>query len=208
MIPNATILDGNSRRYENRIVASITDQPRIVAELQASTRLPNADEPRTERMPKQTVLCLVVDCCVSSLIALLLTISLVSFMVVSVAWRYISSATMEKRRRLCEASYESVNFEFWPTEARLRLKMPLSGWTSKRTDSALWTVLCYVDNCISISADANKTMWRHSKKQISSSRTTDRRTRYVPRGRESRKLSFDDLLQKQKYVVKAGQYHT
>jgi hypothetical protein len=59
MIPNATILDGNSRRYENRIVA-ITDQPRIVAELQA--RLPSADEPRTERLPKQTVLCLVVDC--------------------------------------------------------------------------------------------------------------------------------------------------
>jgi hypothetical protein len=62
MIPNATILDGNSRRYENRIVATITDQPRIVAELQASTRLPSADEPRTERLPKQTVLCLVVDC--------------------------------------------------------------------------------------------------------------------------------------------------
>jgi hypothetical protein len=52
MIPNATILDGNSRRYENRIVATITDQPRIVAELQASTRLPNADEPRTERTAK------------------------------------------------------------------------------------------------------------------------------------------------------------
>jgi hypothetical protein len=62
---NATILDGNSRRYENRIVAT-TDQPRIVAELQASTRLPSADElgPNDCQSRRSCVLWLIVDCCV------------------------------------------------------------------------------------------------------------------------------------------------
>jgi hypothetical protein len=66
MIPNATILDGNSRRYENRIVATITDQPRIVAELQASTRLPAQTSlgPNDCQSRRSCVLWLIVDCCV------------------------------------------------------------------------------------------------------------------------------------------------
>jgi hypothetical protein len=131
MIPNATILDGNSRRYENRIVATITDQPRIVAELQASTRLPNADEPRTERTPKQTVLCLVVDCCVVWS-PLLLTISLVSFMVVSVDDTSVPPRWI-KRRRLSEAGSTFSSCGWLRRDCVF--KMPQLRLASKQTDS-------------------------------------------------------------------------